>query len=421
MVTLEGRQMKDSYQPHPLRWFIVLWMGLIYIWGVELQNRPGGVLTTFGLILFTMLMLVHTSIHWLYLSDLLSRFRPNRLLLICVLQGLLALAISMIVHEWGVSISLYLTLLLEVSAFPGKTRLIAMSNYLLFFALAMVSLFILRPHELVESLHNILGPVSLFVGAYTVFYLQEVRARQQAQKLFRDLEVAHAQLSAYALHVEELTLTTERQRIARELHDTLVQRLAGLTMQLEVANLRLTNQRYEQAQTTIQQAMEHTRATLAEARNAIYDLRLDTESDGNLVIAIQEEIEHFTDSTGIACTANIEALSSIPLSLRTHMLRMISEGLTNVARHAQAQHAWVSASYENESSNTDRRLLIEVRDDGNGFDPEVIARQVGHYGLIGLRERARLMGGSLEIHSKPGKGTTLQLRIPTEHRGTPDE
>jgi NarL family two-component system sensor histidine kinase YdfH len=190
-------------------------------------------------------------------------------------------------------------------------------------------------------------------------------------------------------------------------------------MQLEVANLRLTNQRYEQAQTTIQQAMDHTRATLAEARNAIYDLRLDTEREGNLVIAVQEEIEHFTDNTGIACTADIEALSSIPPSLHTHVLRMISEGLTNVARHAHAQHVWVSATYV--SYHTDKKLLIEVRDDGNGFDPEVVARQVGHYGLIGLRERARLMGGNLEIHSKPGKGTTLQLRIPRDHRGTPDE
>jgi NarL family two-component system sensor histidine kinase YdfH len=270
-----------------------------------------------------------------------------------------------------------------------------------------------------EALRNILGPASLFAAAYVVLYLQQVRAREQAQKLLRDLEVAHAQLSAYALHVEELTLTTERQRIARELHDTLVQGLAGLTMQLEVANLRLTNQRYEQAQTTIQQAMERTRATLAEARNAIYDLRLDTERECNLVIDVQEEIEHFTDNTGIACTVNIEALSSVPPSLRTHVLRMISEGLTNVAHHAQAQHVWVSATYE--SHNTDKRLLIEVRDDGNGFDPEVVARQVGHYGLIGLRERARLMGGSLEIHSKPDKGTTLQLRIPCEQGDTSNE
>jgi NarL family two-component system sensor histidine kinase YdfH len=69
--------------------------------------------------------------------------------------------------------------------------------------------------------------------------------------------------------------------------------------------------------------------------------------------------------------------------LRTHVLRMISEGLTNVAHHAHAQQVWVSATYE--SYHTGKKLLIEVRDDGNGFDPEVVARQVGHYGLIGPR------------------------------------
>jgi NarL family two-component system sensor histidine kinase YdfH len=270
-----------------------------------------------------------------------------------------------------------------------------------------------------EALSNIVGPVSLFAAGYTILYLQQVRAREQAQKLLHDLEVAHAQLSAYALHVEELTLAAERQRMARELHDTLVQGLAGLTMQLEVVNLRLTNQRYEQAQATIQQAMERTRATLAEARNAIYDLRLDTEHEYNLVITVQEEIEHFSETTSITWNADIEALSSTPPARSTHVLRMISEGLTNVARHAQAQHVWVSATHE--SGDVGQNLLIEVRDDGNGYDPEVVATQVGHYGLIGLRERARLMEGTLEIRSAPGKGTTLQLRIPEKHRGMPDE
>jgi NarL family two-component system sensor histidine kinase YdfH len=413
MVMLEeSHRMKELYQPRLLRWFILLWMGLVYIWGLQVQGGRDDGLTTSALILFTVLMVVHTGVHWMYLSGLLARLQQMGLLLVCVIQGILALGIGLVVRNWDVSISLYLTLLLEASTFPVKTRFIAMGSYLLFFALNVISLSIVRPHELLEAIRNIVAPVSLFAVGYTVLYMQQVRAREQAQKLLRDLEVAHAQLSAYALHVEELTLAAERQRIARELHDTLVQGLAGLTMQLEVANLRLTNQRYEQAQTTIKQAMERTRATLAEARHAIYDLRLDAEPEHNLVITVQEEIEHFTEDSTVECTVDIEALSSAPPSLHMHVLRMIAEGLTNVAHHAQAQHVWVSATYEH--SGKDKSLLIEVRDDGKGFDPEVAAREVGHYGLIGLRERARLLGGKLEILSKPGKGTTLQLRIPQE-------
>jgi NarL family two-component system sensor histidine kinase YdfH len=181
----------------------------------------------------------------------------------------------------------------------------------------------------------------------------------------------------------------------------------------------LTNQRYEQAQVTIQQAMGSTRATLAEARNAIYDLRLGTEHQLHLVSTVQEEMKHFSETTGITWNADIEALSSTPPALRIHVLRMISEGLTNVARHAQAQHVWISATHEHGAVG--QRLCIEVRDDGSGFDPEGVATQVGHYGLIGLRERARLMEGTLEIHSVPGQGTTLQLRIPEKDGDLPDE
>ena len=125
--------MKDLYQPRLLNWFILLWMGLIYIWGVERQDRSGDMFTILTLILFTVLMVLHTSIHWISLSGLLSRLRQNGLLLICVIQGILALGICMVVHEWDVTISLFLTLVLEASTLPAGMRLIAASSSVLFF------------------------------------------------------------------------------------------------------------------------------------------------------------------------------------------------------------------------------------------------------------------------------------------------
>lgn len=92
---------------------------------------------------------------------------------------------------------------------------------------------------------------------------------------------------------------------------------------------------------------------------------------------------------------------------------MMSEALTNIARHAQARHVWIAVREE------DAGITLEVRDDGIGFDPAGMDKQGGHYGLIGLRERARLLGGSLELTSTPGTGTSLCVLLP--YAGNGDE
>jgi NarL family two-component system sensor histidine kinase YdfH len=128
---------------------------------------------------------------------------------------------------------------------------------------------------------------------------------------------------------------------------------------------------------------------------------------------VQEEIQRFTLATGIACQAQLEALSLTPNPLCEHVLRAVSEGLTNIARHAQAKHVWVRTICQQGF------LVIEIGDDGVGFSPAAVM-QTGHYGLIGLRERSRLAQGWLEMSSEPGKGTTLLMSLPlSEKDGAP--
>jgi two-component system, NarL family, sensor histidine kinase YdfH len=255
------------------------------------------------------------------------------------------------------------------------------------------------------------GPLALFVGGYAILFIRQARAREQAQELLQELEVAHAQLADYVERVEDLTLTAERQRMARELHDTLAQGLAGLILQLEAVDSHLASQHSARAREIVQQAMARARATLADARRAIDDLRVDDISKGDLAQVVQEEISRFTAATGIPCNCDLDSLSTIPVALHEHALRAVTEGLTNVARHAQANQVWVSAEQR------DGMLAIEVRDNGIGFEPVTIAQQVGHYGLLGMRERARLAGGSLEIMSAPSVGTTICLRLPGNNGG----
>jgi len=145
---------------------------------------------------------------------------------------------------------------------------------------------------------------------------------------------------------------------------------------------------------------------LADARRAIGDLRQGAAVPEDLSEAVREEADHFATATGIACTLDLDSLPPLPDDMREHTLRVVSEGLTNVARHAQASQVWIRLA------SGDDCLEVEVRDDGVGFDPAAAAAQSGHYGLLGMRERARLAGGTLVVESTPGKGTVLRLCVP---------
>jgi len=175
---------------------------------------------------------------------------------------------------------------------------------------------------------------------------------------------------------------------------------------LEAADSHMAQGRAERAQSIVQQAMARARATLAEARQAIDDLREGPLSAPDLASALRDEAAHFTDATGIPCALDLALPELLPSALCEHVQRVVAEGLTNVARHARAQHVWVSAR-EGEDW-----FVVEVRDDGVGFDPATALTRAGHYGLIGLRERAQLAGGTLDITSEPDAGTRLTLRLP---------
>jgi NarL family two-component system sensor histidine kinase YdfH len=256
------------------------------------------------------------------------------------------------------------------------------------------------------------APIFGFLGLsfLVVVLLLYLRQAQQTQKhtlaLLQELDVAHAQLSTYALRVEELTMVTERQRIARELHDTLVQGVAALLMQMNVVQAHLQHQKVERAQEILGQVMEAARDTLADARCAIGELRSTCIHPGDLGEVVQEEISRFSATTEIPCIADIALLSRTPAPCCEHVLRAITEGLNNIARHAQAHTVWIHVTQHEEV------LMIEVRDDGIGFDSTSTDVQIGHYGLLGMRERAKLIGGYLEIKTACDAGTMLRFHIP---------
>jgi NarL family two-component system sensor histidine kinase YdfH len=354
-----------------------------------------------SLVALTILLLLYGTLLWRGLSGKSKRQFTWLLLLV---QAMLVLAVGAVVPQVDVVVmlGLYLALILEAFTMLRQVRVaIAVGCGALLLCMLALTL-IWKQSDVAWATYPVVGMVAalvLFVIGFLMVYMRLVRAHEQ-------LAAAHAQLAISAERIEKLTLLTERQRLARELHDTLAQGVVGLTLQLETIDALLTEEQSRQAQEIVQQAMHRARATLATARGAIDNLRSATPDVPAFREAVQEEIHRFTTTTSIPCRAELHALSLFPLPLQEQLLRVIGEGLANVARHAQAHYAWVRMFQEQTT------LTIEVGDDGIGFDPMATATLAGHYGLQGLGERARLLGGHLEIQSAPGEGTVLRFSLP---------
>jgi NarL family two-component system sensor histidine kinase YdfH len=355
------------------------------------------------LIVFTLLVSIHLALHWFleYISERSSLWIAGYI----IIQGLLAFLISMISGTVGMVFALFMGLIGESVGLLGIKRwgLVSLAYFLLL-SMASFAYFVGFNSLGWWALGTI--PIVIFIVIYVTLYVRQSEARTQAQALLHDLERANQQLSEYADRVEDLTIANERQRMARELHDTLSQGLAGLILQLEAADANLVSNRTEKARDIILQSMEQARTTLEASRRAIDNLR-QPEPVG-LEEAIRRETSHFSDISGIPCELTLDISQPVSDLIRDAIIRSVAEALNNIARHADAHRANLAAMIK------DYDLNLTIKDDGKGFDPDHIP--AGHYGILGIRERIRLAGGQLEIMSAPNKGTTLTIQIPINHQ-----
>ena len=370
--------------------------------------------------IFLLLVALYSFLLWRGLS---GRVQPRFLWLYFLFQGLFVVAMQWVVEQPNLALNCYLVLTLcAVAMFKRAVPalLIGTSYLLLFF----VSLSIPPSYDAPLGMHlaalwlsfwsfSDLTTIVFFVLGYLMLYLQQSSAQRELEQAHLELQGAYSRLAASSRQIETLTLLTERQRIARELHDTLAQGIAGMIMQLEVASAQIHRKNYPQAQQVLNQALSYARTTLQDARHAITDLRSSTPRVDQLVASVQEEIAHFFQTTGIVCHTHLDDLIHTPAHACEHVLRVIGEGLSNVAHHAQARQVNVEARV------VERWLSITVQDDGQGFDPANQTLYAGHYGLLGLQERANLVEGTLSVSSSDGKGTTLAFRLPLATSGNP--
>ena len=206
--------------------------------------------------------------------------------------------------------------------------------------------------------------------------------------------------------VRRLAIVDERERISADLHDGIIQSLYAVGLSLEDVP-DLMDEEPDEVVRRVERAIDSLHLTIRDIRNFIFGLRPELLGGTTLIdglVAVTEEARHHTV---VQLEVDLDGLSADPGPAATpHILAIVSEALSNVARHAAAGQAWVEAA-----STLDGGTVVIVRDDGRGFDPATGAT-LGHQGLANMRSRAEAIGATLSVDGEPGVGTTVRLVLP---------
>jgi signal transduction histidine kinase len=228
---------------------------------------------------------------------------------------------------------------------------------------------------------------------------ERTRDLNQANAALRERELARGELLRKVITAQE----DERKRVARELHDETTQALAALLMRVDQAA--------EAVRAGKTPALDELRSlanrALTDVHRLILDLRPSVLDDLGLASAVRWYAERVLSARGVAVRCEFGELPVLTAEMETALFRICQEALSNVARHAQASHVLVELRAEG------RQLCIDVEDDGAGFDLDAVSRREGrpHWGLLGIQERAGLLGGHARFDASPGNGTRVEVRI----------
>lgn len=207
--------------------------------------------------------------------------------------------------------------------------------------------------------------------------------------------------------------TTERERLAREIHDTLAQILGFVNIKTGAARELLAQGQVEQAKTQLDQLALLSQELYQDTRELILGLHRDAGTERGLVPALQSYVERFSAFCSLpASFSGQEVAVNFSPAVEVQLIRVVQEALSNVRKHAHARHAWVSMTREQD------QIVLEIRDDGQGFDPSKPGRGFGpRFGLQSMRERVESIHGTFAVYSTAGEGTTVRIQVPLIYRG----
>lgn len=198
----------------------------------------------------------------------------------------------------------------------------------------------------------------------------------------------------------------ERKRVAREIHDGPAQSMANVVLRAELADRMMSQGNIEQAKVELRDLKSLVRSSLSDVRRIIYDLRPMALDDLGLVPALRRFIEAYGDSKEFEIDFRIFGLEErLPSSMEVAIYRLVQESINNISKHAKAKHVTVHLEFK------PLKILIKIADDGIGF-AEAELKKDSRFGLMGMRERVKLLDGEIQIISAPNQGTKILIEIP---------
>jgi signal transduction histidine kinase len=242
------------------------------------------------------------------------------------------------------------------------------------------------------------------LAAFIAIILEAEAARKESQGLLADLQVAHQELQAHTGQAEELAAIAERNRLARNLHDSVSQTVFSMTLMAEAARILLDHDASRAAQ-ELDKLQALAKSALAEMRSLVFELRPTAVTEKGLVPALRHHMFTLDRQHGLIVSLQVEGEPQLTDLEAQRLFRVIQEALNNVVKHARTDRASVALQFE------DGRVLARIEDEGQGFTPATASTAGQGIGLSTMRERVEMMGGTLAIDSSPGAGTWVTVEL----------
>jgi signal transduction histidine kinase len=330
--------------------------------------------------------------------------RRNRLLtdIYLVVQTAIICTLSYIgpdVDFWAI---LYCPLIVQVMhKFPQRTGFLITGGFTaitLFFMLLVLGL------EQSLPLTFVYGVVYFLLAALIAIIREALAAREEIQKQQDELQAAHRQLQTYTAHAEELAVLQERNRLARELHDSVTQSLYSLTLLAEAGQRMIKTRDLQQIEGNQARLGEIAQQALQEMRLLVYELRPLALKNVGLIGALNQRLEAVERRSGVEARFEVDGEFTCSETLEEELYRIAQEALNNALKHARASEVKVHVRCDKSF------IVLEVVDNGSGFDLHE-AGDKGGMGLTSMSERAAKIGGTLTLQSSPGQGTRVRVEV----------